>query len=130
MAMMEMNELTEQVIGACIEVHRGIGPGLLESAYRQCLIHEFKLRGISCRHELPLPVQYKGVLLDCGYRVDLLIDERLVLELKAVDQIHPIHRAQLLTYLRLGGWQVGLIVNFNVKVLKDGIIRMVQDFNS
>jgi GxxExxY protein len=77
-----------------------------------------------------LPVQYKGVLLDCGYRVDLLIDERLVLELKAVDQIHPIHRAQLLTYLRLGGWQVGLIVNFNVKVLKDGIIRMVQDFNS
>lgn len=122
---MEINELTEQVIGAAIEVHRELGPGLLESAYRMCLVHELYLRGIQCRTEVDLPLQYKGVKLDCGYRVDVLVEDVLVLELKTVDQFAPIHDAQLLTYLRLGGWPVGLRLNFNVPVLKDGIRRKV-----
>ncbi len=122
---MEINELTEQVIGAAIEVHRELGPGLLESAYRMCLVHELYLRGIQCRTEVDLPLQYKGVKLDCGYRVDVLVEDVLVLELKTVDQFAPIHDAQLLTYLRLGGWPVGLLLNFNVPVLKDGIRRKV-----
>jgi GxxExxY protein len=124
---MEMNQLTEEVIGACIEVHRHLGPGLLESAYRQCLCHELELRGILFQPEVQLPVRYKGKELECGYRVDLLVDNRLVLELKCLDAIHPIQKAQLLTYLKLGGWQVGLLINFNVKALKDGITRMVLD---
>ena len=124
---MEMNQLTEEVIGACIEVHRHLGPGLLESAYRQCLCHELELRGIPFQPEVQLSVRYKGKELDCGYRVDLLVDNRLVLELKCLDAIHPIHKAQLLTYLKLGGWKIGLLINFNVKVLKDGITRMVLD---
>lgn len=122
---MEINELTEQVIGAAIEVHRELGPGLLESAYRMCLVHELYLRGIQCRTEVDLPLQYKGVKLDCGYRVDVLVEDVLVLELKTVDQFAPIHDAQLLTCLRLGGWPVGLLLNFNVPVLKDGIRRKV-----
>jgi GxxExxY protein len=125
---MEMNELTERVIGACVEVHRNTGPGLLESAYQQCLCHELALRGIPFQLQRPLPVSYKGTLLDCGYRIDLLVDDRLVLEIKAIEKVLPIHEAQILTYLRLGGWKVGLIINFNVKVLKDGITRRVVDF--
>jgi GxxExxY protein len=124
----EMNELTQLVFGACIEVHKHLGPGLLESAYLQCLCRELTLRDIPFKMEVPLPVKYKDTQLDCGYRVDLLIDGRLVLELKAVDKILPIHEAQLLTYLRLGGWKVGLIINFNVKVLTNGICRKVLDF--
>ena len=120
-----MNELSERAIGACIEVHRNTGPGLLESAYEQCLCHELNLRGIPFQVQFPLPVNYKGTLLDCGYRVDLLVDGRLLIELKAVDRILPIHEAQLLTYLRLGGWKVGLMINFNVKILTDGIVRRV-----
>jgi GxxExxY protein len=123
-----MNELTQLVFGACIEVHKHLGPGLLESAYLQCLCRELTLRDIPFKMEVPLPVKYKDTQLDCGYRVDLLIDGRLVLELKAVDKILPIHEAQLLTYLRLGGWKVGLIINFNVKVLTNGICRKVLDF--
>jgi GxxExxY protein len=122
---MNINELTEKVIGACIEVHRNTGPGLLESAYQQCLCHELTLQGIKFQLQLPLPVNYKGTLLDCGYRVDLLIEDCLLLELKSIDKILPIHKAQLLTYLRLGGWKVGLLINFNVKVLTDGITRRV-----
>jgi GxxExxY protein len=122
---MELNELTERVIGACIEVHRNTGPGLLESAYQQCLCHELCVGDIPFQSQLPLPVNYKGTLLDCGYRIDLLIDRRLVLELKSIEKILPIHEAQLLTYMKLGGWKIGLIVNFNVKVLKDGISRKV-----
>jgi GxxExxY protein len=125
---MEMNELTERVIGACIEVHQNTGPGLLESAYQQCLCHELTLRGIPFQMEVALPVKYKGTLLDCGYRIDLLIDGKLILELKSIEKILPIHEAQLLTYLKLGGWTVGLIVNFNVKVLKDGISRKVLNY--
>jgi GxxExxY protein len=122
---MNINELTEKIIGACIEVHRNTGPGLLESAYQQCLCHELTLQGIKFQLQVPLPVNYKGTLLDCGYRVDLLIEDCLLLELKSIDKILPIHEAQLLTYLRLGGWKVGLLINFNVKVLTDGITRRV-----
>ncbi len=122
---MSINELTEAVIGAAIEVHRTIGPGLLESAYEQCLCRELSLRKISFVCQKPLPVSYKGMLLDCGYKVDLLVDERLVVELKSVDALLPIHDAQLLTYLRLGGWEVGFLINFNVPILKDGIRRRV-----
>jgi GxxExxY protein len=123
--MMDMNELTERVIGACIEVHRNTGPGLLESAYEQCLCRELSLQGIPFQLQIPLPVNYKGTLLDCGYRVDVLIDGKLLIELKSVDKVLPLHEAQLLTYLRLGGWKVGLLINFNVRVLTDGIVRRV-----
>lgn len=125
--MHEMNLLTDAVIGAAIEVHRFSGPGLLESAYETCLKRELTLRGIPFRSQVPLPVVYKGEALDCGYRVDLLVDERLVVEIKAVKAIEPIHIAQILTYLRLGGWQVGLILNFNVEVLRNGIKRIVNN---
>ena len=108
-----------------IEVHREMGPGLLESAYEDCLCHELSLRGIRFQRQLEMPVKYKGVQLDCGYRIDLLVEETLVLELKSVEAIAPIHKAQLLTYLRLSQKQVGLLLNFNVLVLKDGLVRMV-----
>jgi GxxExxY protein len=122
---MDENKVTEQIIGAAIEVHRVIGPGLLESAYEECLCHELGLRGISFERQRPLPVEYKGVKLDCGYRLDLLVAKAVVVELKAVSSIEPIHEAQLLTYLRIGGWKIGLLINFNVPVLKDGIRRRV-----
>ena len=122
---MDNNELTEMVIGACIEVHRALGPGLLESAYHQCLCHELRLREIPFEMEFPLPVNYKGCHLDCGYKIDLLVDRRLVLELKAVDALHPVHEAQIMSYLKLGGWEIGLLINFNVTMLKDGIRRKV-----
>jgi GxxExxY protein len=122
---MTINELTEAMIGACIEVHRHMGPGLLESAYEQCLCRELSLRGIPLICQAPLPVNYKGMVLDCGYKIDLLIDGRLVVELKSIEKILPIHEAQLITYLRLGGFELGLLINFNVQVLKDGIKRRV-----
>ena len=119
-------ELTERVIGAAIEVHRALGPGLLESAYEECLCHELHLRGISFNRQLALPVQYKGVKLDCGYRIDLVVEESLILELKCVEHVLPVHEAQLLTYLKLTGKRVGLILNFNVSVLtRGGIVRKV-----
>lgn len=122
---MRLNELTEAVIGAAIEVHRGLGPGLLESAYLACMRRELTMRGLAFRSEVSLPVAYKGEQIDCAYRIDLLVDERVVVELKAIDALEPIHEAQLLTYLKLGGWQVGLLINFNVAVLKTGIKRRV-----
>jgi GxxExxY protein len=119
-------ELTERVIGAAIEVHRALGPGLLESAYEECLCHELQLRGISFQRQVPLPVSYKGVRLDCGYRIDLIVENILVLELKCIEHVLPIHEAQLLTYLKLTGKRVGLILNFNVSILtRGGIIRKV-----
>jgi GxxExxY protein len=116
--------LTKEIIGAAIEVHRALGPGLLESAYEVCLCRELALRGIGFATQAPLPVSYKGVRLDCGYRIDLLVDGRIVVELKCVDAINSLHKAQLLTYLRLSNNKVGLIINFNVPVLKDGIERL------
>src|SRR5688500_16214677 len=118
-----VNELTYETIGAAIEVQRPLGPGLLESSYRECLCRELLFRGINFRREHGLPLQYKGIRLDCGYRIDVLVANLVVVEIKAVEGLTPIHDAQLLTYLRLGGWQVGLLINFNVVVLKDGIHR-------
>lgn len=122
------NEITESVIGAAIEVHRALGPGLLESAYEECSCHELSLRGLSFRRQVDLPVCYKGVKLDCGYRMDVVVDDLVILELKTVEKILPIHQAQLLTYLKLYHRSVGLLINFNVPVLKDGIKRMVLNF--
>ena len=120
-----LNELTHETIGAAIEVHRTLGPGLLESSYRECLCRELSLRGIGFKRECGLPLQYKGVQLDCGYRIDILVAGLVVVEIKAVEKLAPVHDAQLLTYLRLGGWEVGLLINFNVVLLKDGIRRRV-----
>ena len=119
------NELTHTVIGAAIEVHRCLGPGLLESAYHECLCRELVVRGVPFQKERPLPLQYKGIRLECGYRIDLLVGGLVVVEVKAIDAIAPIHEAQLLTYLRLGGWNIGLLINFNVVVLKNGICRRI-----
>jgi GxxExxY protein len=122
---LELEELSSAVIGAAIEVHRELGPGLLESAYEECLCHELTLRKILFKRQVSQPVSYKGVQLDCGYRLDLLVADQLVLELKSVAAIEPIHEAQLLTYLRLSRCKVGLLINFNVPMLKQGIIRRV-----
>ena len=120
------SELTEQIIGAAIEVHRALGPGLLESAYEECSCHELHLRGLQFLRQVPLPVEYKGVKLDCGYRLDLVVDDSVVLELKCVEHVMPVHEAQLLTYLKLTGKRVGLILNFNVPTLvRGGIVRKV-----
>ncbi len=119
-------KLTEQIIGAAIEVHRELGPGLLESAYEECLCHEFHLRNLTFERQVHLPVRYKGIALDCGYRIDLIVEDSLVLELKCLERILPVHEAQLLTYLKLTGKRVGLVLNFNVSVLtRGGIIRKV-----
>jgi GxxExxY protein len=120
-----VNELTYEIIGAAIEVHKLLGPGLLESTYRECLCRELALRGMSFRRECGVPLKYKGILLDCGYRVDILVANVVVVEIKAVEALAPVHDAQLLTYLRVGGWKVGLLMNFNVLVLKDGIHRRI-----
>ena len=122
------DELTDRVIGACIEVHRCLGPGLLESAYEECLCHELSLRGLAFERQVPLPVQYKDVKLDCGYRLDIVVERQLLLELKTVEALLPIHQAQLLTYLKLSGLPFGLLVNFHVPVLKEGLKRMVNQF--
>ena len=107
-------DLTEQIIGAAVEVHRALGPGLLESAYEECLCRELHLRGLNFQRQVPLPVEYKGVNLDCGYRLDLIVQDEVVLELKCIERVLPVHEAQLLTYLKLTGKRVGLIINFNV----------------
>ena len=122
---LDINKITEAIIGAAIEVHRHLGPGLLESAYEECLCEELLLRKIPFKRQILLPVIYKKKKLDIGYRIDLLVNDEVVIELKTVEAILPIHEAQTLTYMRLGGWQVGLILNFNVTVLKNGIKRLV-----
>lgn len=119
-------ELTEKIISSAIQVHRTLGPGLLESAYEACFCHELTSRGIALRRQVELPIRYNGVLVDAGYRLDLVVDDRVVVELKSIDQLAPIHEAQLLTYLRLSGYPVGLLINFNVIKLTDGVIRRVM----
>ena len=121
---LEPDPLTGRVIGAAIEVHRHLGPGLLESAYEQCLAHELSLAGVQVLRQVELPVVYKGCTLDCGYRIDLLVEDALVVELKAVERLMPLHDAQLLSYMKLARLRTGLLLNFNVPVLKDGIRRM------
>ena len=120
-----LEELTREVIGAAMEVHRTSGPGLLESTYEVCLCRELNIRRIPFERQKPIAIDYKDVKLDCGYRADLVVDERVLVEVKAVEALAPIADAQLLTYLRLGGWHVGLIINFNVHLLKQGIRRKV-----
>jgi len=120
------DELSKEIIGAAIEVHRRLGPGLLESAYEECLCCELGLKGIKFKRQVPLPVVYKGAKLDCGYRLDLLVEDLVIIEVKAIEAIGPIHEAQLLTYLRLRDSWLGLIINFNVLLLKDGIRRLVN----
>jgi len=121
--MVETNELTGKIIGAAIEVHKALGPGLLESAYEQCMVYEMAEQGISAKRQCPLPLMYKGVNLECGYRIDLLVEGRVVVELKCVDAVLPVHESQILSYMRLGGFEVGLLINFNVPVLMNGIKR-------
>jgi GxxExxY protein len=125
---LSFREITEQVIGACIGIHKELGPGLLESAYEECLCHELAQRSIYFERQKSLPVKYKNVLLDCGYKPDLVVEARVILELKTVEQLLPIHEAQLLTYLKLSGLTLGLLINFNVPVLKNGIKRIANHF--
>jgi GxxExxY protein len=120
-----INELSYRVLGLCLEVHRTLGPGLLESAYEEALAYEFRTAGIHFERQREQPLHYKGLALDCGYRMDYLIENELVLELKAVSEVLPIHQAQVLTYLKLSERSLGLVVNFNVPLLKDGISRVV-----
>jgi len=122
---MEINELTKEVIGAAIEVHRALGPGLLESAYEECLCHELGLRALRFERQKSLPIVFKAAKLDCGYRLDLLVSDSVVVEIKAVEVLLPVHEAQLLTYLRLSGKHVGLLINFNTPILMRGIRRIV-----
>jgi len=122
---MDIDHLTDSVISSAIEVRRALGPGLLESAYEMCLCRELDLRQISFERQKPIPIAYKGIKLDCGYRADLVVDGRLLIEIKSVDAIAAIHEAQLPGYLKLGRWQIGLLINFNVQLLKSGIRRRV-----
>jgi len=117
------NDITQRIIGAAIEVHRQLGPGLLESAYEECLCHELPIRKLNFERQKPIPLVYKDAKLDCGYRLDLLVEGRIVVELKPVDGLGPIHEAIVLTYLKLSGHHLGLLINFNVTLLKDGIKR-------
>lgn len=123
-----LNQITDHIIGASIEVHRTLGPGLLESAYEACLAFELVDRGRKVEHQKPLPVIYRDVKLECGYRLDLLVEDMVIVEVKAVNHLDPIHEAQLLSYLKLSGCKVGLLINFNIKMLRDGIQRMVNNF--
>ena len=122
---MEFDSLSNRVIGLAIEVHRELGPGLLESTYEKCLAHELRAHDIEFVTQMVLPVEYKGLSLDCGYRVDMVVEERLIVELKSVDSLQRIHEAQLLTYMKLANIRIGLLINFNTKLLKDGIKRFV-----
>jgi len=121
----EWDRITESIIGAAITVHRELGPGLLESAYEACLAYELAKSGLAVERQKALPVKYKGVTVDCGYRLDLYAEDKVILELKAVEKLEPIHEAQVLSYLKLSGSKVGLLINFNVKVLKSGVRRFV-----
>lgn len=123
---MELNEITQTIIGCAIRVHKALGPGLLESTYEVCLVHELSKSGLTVRSQVALPVIYDGITLDAGYRIDLLVEEMVIVELKAVEAIHPIHEAQVISYLKLSGMKIGLLINFNVKMLTNGIKRLAN----
>ena len=123
---MEINSITEKIIGCAIKVHRALGPGLLEKTYEVCLAHEIAKGGLVVRRQVELPVVYDGLRLDAGYRIDLLVEETVIVELKTVEQFHPIHEAQLISYLKLSNLKVGLLINFNVTMLKSGIKRLMN----
>jgi len=120
-----INEITEKIIGAAIAVHKELGPGLLESAYEACLVYELAQSGLKVENQKPLPVFYRGVNVDCGYRIDLLVEDQVIIELKSIEKLEPIHEAQLLSYLKLSGHKIGLLINFNVRLLRNGIRRFV-----
>ena len=123
-----LDEITGQVVDAAIQVHRTLGPGLLESAYEACLVSELVQRGFLVERQKELPVVYRDIQVDCGYRLDILVERQVIVEVKAVDKLAPIHEAQVITYLRLSGSKVGLLMNFNVPLLKDGLRRLVNDY--
>ncbi len=124
----ELDKITQSIIGAAIQVHQTLGPGLLESAYEACLAYELGILGLKVETQKPLPLVYKSVRLDCGYRIDLLVEDKVIVEIKSVDQIMPIHHAQVISYLKLSGFKVGLLINFNEKLLKHGVHRIVNEF--
>ena len=123
---MELNEITERIIGCAIKVHSALGPGLIESAYEVCLAHEMNKQGLGVQTQVALPVVYDNVKLDAGYRLDLLVEKRIIIELKAVERLIPIHEAQLLSYLKLSNLKLGLLINFNVRLLRDGLRRIAN----
>jgi GxxExxY protein len=123
---MEINVITKKVIGCAIEVHKALGPGLLESAYEECLSFELRKAGLNIERQKPTPVIYKNIKLDCGYRIDILVENSVVLELKTVDEFNLVHEAQMLTYLKFAKKSIGLLINFNVTVLKNGIRRFIK----
>ena len=120
-----LEDLTEEIIGAAIEVHKELGPGLMESAYEECFCHELHLKHLKFQRQVPLPVQYKDIRLDCGYRLDVVVEDAVIIEIKCVEKVIPVHEAQLLTYLKMTQRRVGLIINFNVPRLVTGIVRKV-----
>ena len=123
---MQINEVSGEIVASAIEVHKALGPGLLESSYEACLVHELRTRGFEVETQKPLPLEYKGLKVDAGYRLDVLVDKRVVVEVKSVEALTPLHTAQVLTYLRLGGYKLGLLLNFNVPVMCKGIKRIVN----
>ena len=123
---MELNDISGATIGAAVAVHKALGPGLLENAYKVCLAHELRKRDLHVQTELELPVVYDGVKVDLGYRLDVLVQDAVIVEIKSVQELHPIHEAQLLSYLKLGSKKLGLLINFNVRKLTDGVKRMVN----
>ncbi len=126
---MSINQLSEKVIGLCVEIHRNLGPGLLESAYEECLCYELSKAGIQFERQKPVSVKYKEVNLDCGFRIDVLVDQQLIVELKSVEKVLPIHEAQIITYLKISDIRVGLLINFNSVILIKGLKRFVNNFN-
>ncbi|RLD40809.1 MAG: GxxExxY protein [Bacteroidetes bacterium] len=122
---MEINKITESIIGASIEVHKSPGPGLLESAYEKCLEYELKLRNLKVDRQIPIPVVYKDLHLEYGYRIDLFVENTVIVEIKSVDALHPVHEAQILTYMKFAEKKIGLLINFNVKLLKQGLKRYI-----
>ena len=123
---MKLNDLSNKVIGAAIEVHKNIGPGLLESVYRRCLFYELNLSGLDVKQEVSLPIKYKGLHLENSYRIDLLVENKLVVELKAIDKLNSVHLAQVLSYLKMGHYDLGLLINFNEKLLRFGVKRIIN----
>ncbi len=126
---MDLNKLSSKIISVAIEVHKALGPGLLESAYEECMCYEFRLRDFGFERQKLLPISYQGKLLDCGYRLDIVVEKAIILELKACEKIEPIHKAQLLTYLKLSNFKLGLLLNFNVPLMRDGITRIVNELD-
>jgi len=124
----KLNKITKTIIGVAVNIHRALGPGLLESAYEACMVYDLAHAGLEVEQQKPLPIVYRGVKLECGYRLDLIIESEVIVEIKSIEKLLPIHKAQLLSYLKLSGCKLGLLINFNVQILKNGIQRIVNNF--